>query len=237
MHQAERRALTRVRLIESALEVFVHEGYEDATVDDISRAASLSKGAFYHHFSTKEDVFLELLRTWVAERTAALKLAAESAASPREGLASMLDGLFQQGEGQAWSSLVLQFWVHGMKHTGVGQQLRRSYRLWSSLLASAVGSVFAENDLATAEEAALSILATRDGLVAEQALQWARGRSPTPRRAAALAWSVLAAMDAEGTRLGSEGVAALNSAAGEAAYAFEGDDDTVPASRELRGAS
>jgi AcrR family transcriptional regulator len=236
MHQAEKRALTRARLIESALEVFCDRGYEAATVDDISRAAKLSKGAFYFHFSTKEDVFLELLRTWAAERTAALKLAVASAESPREGLASMLDGLFRQRGGRGWSSLVLQFWVHGTRHVGVGQQLGRSYRLWSSLLASAVGSVFAENDLATVEEAALAILATCDGLVAEQALAWSRGRSPMPQRAAALAWSVLAAMDAEGARLRSEGVAALNAAAGEPPYAMELDGDTAGASR-LRGAS
>jgi AcrR family transcriptional regulator len=163
MHQAERRALTRVRFVQSAIGVFADQGYDHATVEDIARAAGLSKGAFYHHFSTKEDIFLDLLRTWTTERTAALKLGATTAESPRARLESMLGALFRQGEGRAWSSLVLQFWVHGTKHRAIGRELRRSYRLRCNILASAAGRAFGESDLATAQEAAMAILAARDG--------------------------------------------------------------------------
>jgi len=75
MHRTEKRTLTRARLIEAALNVFAFEGYEHATVDDIARAAGLSKGAFYFNFTTKEEILLELLRMWSDERAALLRTA------------------------------------------------------------------------------------------------------------------------------------------------------------------
>jgi AcrR family transcriptional regulator len=237
MHQAERRALTRVKLIQSAIEVFADQGYDDATVEAIVRGADLSKGAFYFHFSTKEDVFLDLLRSWATERTVVLKVATAAAESPGAGLESTLGALFRQGEGRAWSSLVLQFWVYGTKHPAIGQELRRSYRLWCNILASAVGRTFGESDLATAEEAAMAILASRDGLATEGALAWSRGRSPQPQRAAALALRVLTAMDAAGRRMRSDGIAVLNSAAANERDAAKGLGETASALADKLGAS
>ncbi|MDR7420511.1 MAG: TetR/AcrR family transcriptional regulator [Armatimonadota bacterium] len=52
---------TRDRLIRAAMDVFAQRGYHGATVDDIVAASDTSKGAFYHYFSSKQDVFLRLL--------------------------------------------------------------------------------------------------------------------------------------------------------------------------------
>ena len=43
--------------MEAALGVFARHGYERATVDEIVREAGYSKGAFYVHFESKEDLF------------------------------------------------------------------------------------------------------------------------------------------------------------------------------------
>ena len=55
--QAERRSSTRARLIEAARSLFVEGGFEDTSTEAILDAASLSRGAMYHHFATKRDVF------------------------------------------------------------------------------------------------------------------------------------------------------------------------------------
>jgi AcrR family transcriptional regulator len=68
----EQRKLTRAKLIEAALQLFSTSGYDHATVDDISQAAGYSKGAYYFHFSTKDDILLELLRIWTEGRNAVL---------------------------------------------------------------------------------------------------------------------------------------------------------------------
>jgi AcrR family transcriptional regulator len=43
------------------MEVFAERGYHGTTVDDIVAASAASKGAFYHYFSSKQDVFLTLM--------------------------------------------------------------------------------------------------------------------------------------------------------------------------------
>ena len=55
---------TRRRLIRAALEIWGERGFEDAfedaTAEDIARAAGVSKGTFYFHFAHKEDILLEM---------------------------------------------------------------------------------------------------------------------------------------------------------------------------------
>jgi TetR/AcrR family transcriptional regulator, transcriptional repressor for nem operon len=48
----------RTRLLDAAMQVIRAQGYSATTVDDICRAAGLSKGAFFHHFMSKEDLAL-----------------------------------------------------------------------------------------------------------------------------------------------------------------------------------
>lgn len=55
--QAERRAATRGKLIAAAREHFVRDGYEGTHTDEILRQAGVSRGAMYHHFSSKQDLF------------------------------------------------------------------------------------------------------------------------------------------------------------------------------------
>ncbi|HUZ14516.1 MAG TPA: TetR/AcrR family transcriptional regulator [Caulobacteraceae bacterium] len=49
-------AVRRAELIDCAQALFLARGYEGATINDVIAAAGLSKGAFYHHFRSKEDL-------------------------------------------------------------------------------------------------------------------------------------------------------------------------------------
>ena len=53
----------RVQLLESALEVFVAQGYHAAAMDDIAERAGVSKPVLYQHFPGKLDLYLALLDT------------------------------------------------------------------------------------------------------------------------------------------------------------------------------
>lgn len=55
------------RLLAAAERVFIEHGLDRAKVEDITRAAGLSKGAFYLHFKTKDDAFKEILASALAE--------------------------------------------------------------------------------------------------------------------------------------------------------------------------
>jgi len=53
----------RAQLLESALEVFVAQGYHAAAMDDIAERAGVSKPVLYQHFPGKLDLYLALLDT------------------------------------------------------------------------------------------------------------------------------------------------------------------------------
>ena len=59
--QAERRASTLSALTRAAKTLFVERGFAATSVDQIVAKAGVAKGAFYHHFASKEDVFRAVL--------------------------------------------------------------------------------------------------------------------------------------------------------------------------------
>ena len=48
----------RLKLIEAAIKVFSLKGYEGASVEEVAKAASVTKPVLYDHFSSKEEIFL-----------------------------------------------------------------------------------------------------------------------------------------------------------------------------------
>jgi AcrR family transcriptional regulator len=66
MNKHEQRSEeTRNRILEAAELCFAQSGYDGTSVAQICQAAGVSKGALYHHFSSKQAVFLELLNRWL----------------------------------------------------------------------------------------------------------------------------------------------------------------------------
>lgn len=56
------REETRQRLYETSLQVFRARGVAQASIEEIASAAGVSRGTFYFHYPTKEDVLLQLLQ-------------------------------------------------------------------------------------------------------------------------------------------------------------------------------
>ncbi|PID02509.1 TetR family transcriptional regulator [Sporosarcina sp. P2] len=50
---------TKQNLLEKGLELFHEKGFDNVTVESIAKACNVSKGAFYVHYSSKYDIFLE----------------------------------------------------------------------------------------------------------------------------------------------------------------------------------
>ncbi|MDP6962892.1 MAG: helix-turn-helix domain-containing protein [Planctomycetota bacterium] len=48
-------------ILDAACRLFVEHSYADVSINQIASAAGLTKGAIYHHFSSKEDIYLEML--------------------------------------------------------------------------------------------------------------------------------------------------------------------------------
>lgn len=65
------RGEARTRLLEAARDVIRAQGYAGTTIDDLCKAASVTKGAFFHHFENKEALGVAAAAYW-AETTSAL---------------------------------------------------------------------------------------------------------------------------------------------------------------------
>src|SRR5947209_18257030 len=59
--QRERRPRTRAALLRAAGHIFAEHGFHRATLEAVAAEAGVSKGALYHHFPSKEQLFLALL--------------------------------------------------------------------------------------------------------------------------------------------------------------------------------
>src|ERR1700735_4607911 len=59
--QAERREATIGAIDQAARRLFETRGFAETTVDDIVSQAGVAKGAFYHHYQSKESVFTKVL--------------------------------------------------------------------------------------------------------------------------------------------------------------------------------
>lgn len=90
-------AIRRGELIDCAQGLFLSQGYEGTTINDLIVATGLSKGAFYHHFRSKEDL-LEAIARRFAEQSLTFVASVEADRS-RDALASLN---FMLGMGREW---------------------------------------------------------------------------------------------------------------------------------------
>jgi len=59
--RTERGEQTRRRLLQAAEDVFARRGYHDASIVKITEAAGVAQGTFYQYFSSKQQIFDELV--------------------------------------------------------------------------------------------------------------------------------------------------------------------------------
>jgi TetR/AcrR family transcriptional repressor of nem operon len=62
--QLEARHESKTRLLQAALHVIRAKGYSATRVEDICAAAGVTKGSFFHHFSTKEELAVAAADYW-----------------------------------------------------------------------------------------------------------------------------------------------------------------------------
>jgi AcrR family transcriptional regulator len=75
-YPADHKAKTRARIIESARVMFNRRGFEQVSIDEIMKHAGLTRGGFYHHFASKDELYAEAVRSFTTCSPLSRRLAA-----------------------------------------------------------------------------------------------------------------------------------------------------------------
>jgi AcrR family transcriptional regulator len=85
---------TIAKILTAAASLFVVKNYAEVTMEQIAEAANVSKGALYHHFASKEELYLALMHADLAEKRALFRQAIDSATGCRERLRRLTTSFF-----------------------------------------------------------------------------------------------------------------------------------------------
>ena len=167
----------RRQLMTAARQVFAERGYLGASIDDVAEAAACSKGAYYFHFATKEDVLLTIIDEWTQSRREWLIEAINAPQTATVTLGCLLEALFLHDAGHA--RLILEFWAQAERNPRVRRRLARAEQTSRGFLLDALRRVQDAGALApgrTPEGSADAALALQRGFIAQTAL----GRNGVP---------------------------------------------------------
>jgi AcrR family transcriptional regulator len=88
----------RDALIEAATELFIERDYADVSTDEILRRAGVSRGALYHHFPGKLDLFRAVYEATETRAVERIAQAALSADGPFEAMVMASRGYLREAE-------------------------------------------------------------------------------------------------------------------------------------------
>ena len=88
-----RSQATRDLLVRESLALFLKRGYRQTSVQDMVDAAGLTKGAFYHHFGSKDDLLLLAHEMYLDSQMAVLQEVITQALPPSRALELAIEGM------------------------------------------------------------------------------------------------------------------------------------------------
>jgi AcrR family transcriptional regulator len=162
--QAERREATIAALDRAAQLLFETRGFPDTTIDDIVAKAGVAKGAFYHHYESKEAVFtkvLEGVQSAVAREVVAV---AAKSADPVERLRAGLRVYIEACERPNVRQVLL---IDGPTVLGWIRWRKIDDRFFGEMTRRTVAAALGSNATATHVQAVASLIA---GAFAEAAM-------------------------------------------------------------------
>ncbi|HMR97771.1 MAG TPA: TetR/AcrR family transcriptional regulator [Anaerolineales bacterium] len=167
----QRSEETRAKIIESAIKLFSNQGFNKASVNDICVEAGISKGAFYHHFKSKQELFIALLDGWLQTIDHAIEASKDKTAPETfQQMTEAFPYIFETaGDGLP---MFLEFWLQASRDEKIWDAsiapYRRYHKYFTSLIKKGVdeGS-FVEVD---PDLASRMIISTAMGLLLQSLL-------------------------------------------------------------------
>lgn len=92
----EQKEKRRQEILFHSLTLFVEKGYEGTKISDITAAVEMSSGLFFHYFSSKEEVFLELVKAGLQGTQMAMQHTFENAIDFFEATAKFIFAMLKE---------------------------------------------------------------------------------------------------------------------------------------------
>ena len=181
----QRSEETRNRILMAALNCFSSHGFDVTSVAEICTAAGMSKGAFYHHFPTKQAVFLALMESWlggVDEQLRAVMQAAPDVPSGFVNMSQLFGEVFTVAGGNL--PMFLEFWTQSMRDPAVWEVVIAPYQNYQNLIAEFIQRGVDEGSLRPVDpqKAARWLLAMAMGLLLQGLVELDEQRSETAQK-------------------------------------------------------
>lgn len=139
---------THDRIITAAVREFGTHGYDNTSVSQICKAADVSKGAFYHHFPSKQAIFLELLDTWLNQIDASFLYIRNQSDTVPEALlmmTGMMGSIYDAAGGNL--PMFLEFWNQARHDQEIWDEVIDPYRRYQDYFADMIQEGIAEGSL------------------------------------------------------------------------------------------
>jgi AcrR family transcriptional regulator len=125
------------QIMAAAIHLFSHSGFEAASVADICAQAQVSKGAFYHHFPSKQALFLAIVDQWlkgVDTQLFASRRKNETVPRSITRMADTLGFVFKAASGQL--PMFMEFMVQASRDQAVWNATIAPYRRYQQQFAA-----------------------------------------------------------------------------------------------------
>lgn len=143
LSREESQQQTRARILATAREAFLRDGYMRTSLDGIADAAGYSKGAVYSNFAGKDALFLELLQAKLDGDIAELGKRLAPAAPTEDTLDAIEQYLSAHGDILDFTGVAVEFISQLTPDSPIAAKCTQMYRKQRELLAGLTISVFA----------------------------------------------------------------------------------------------
>ena len=127
---------TQRRLLAAGLAIFSRKGYAAASVSEIVQQAACSKGAFYCHFGSKEELFLSLLENRMSGNHQRMMEICPWKGSCSQWVTDVFRTLVSFGAADpVWRALGAEFMAHGLRDPRIGQRLGQAHQELRQIIA------------------------------------------------------------------------------------------------------